>query len=158
MKAILQLIVSVSLIFSLQSIVFTQKKQLPRFESYAVKVWRGKPAPLNTRSHRLARMYRTSVREQMREAGVNFAGHYTVAAMGCGTGCSITAIVDARTGQAFFPQVFEGWTSEIGDYQFAEAKTFAPFTRTAACYVRLAGPASAPTNDGVRADFITNGE
>jgi hypothetical protein len=127
MPALQSVIVSFTLIISLQSIVLAQKKQPQRFESYAVKAWRGKPAKLNLRSHRLARMYRTSLREQMRDEGVNFAGHYTVAAMGCGTGCSITAIIDARTGQAFFPQVFEGWTSEIGDYQFADGEDIRTF-------------------------------
>lgn len=106
--------------------VFAQRSEL-RFENYSVKVWSGKPAPLNLASHRFARKFRTSVREQMREEGVNFAGHYTIAVMGCGTGCSITAIVDARTGRAYFPRVFEGWTSVIGDYQFAEGEDIRTF-------------------------------
>jgi hypothetical protein len=124
----LRILASLVLGILLPTILFAQKTE-PRFESYAVKVWSGTPAPLNLSSHRLARMYRTSLREQIREEGVNFAGHYTVAAMGCGTGCSITAIVDARTGRAYFPQVFEGWTSEIGDYQFAEGEDIRTFHR-----------------------------
>lgn len=82
----------------------------PRFESYEAPVYAGKPAPLNLRSHRLARMFRTRIREQLQEEGINFAGHYTIAAMGCGTGCSTTAIVDARNGNAYFPQVLDGWS------------------------------------------------
>lgn len=81
---------------------FAQKPE-PRFENYSADVYAGKPAPLNLRSHRLARMYRTSIREQLHEEGINFAGHYTLAVMGCGTGCSIVAIVDARNGHAYFP-------------------------------------------------------
>lgn len=107
--------------------VINAQKTEPRFEDYSADVFAGKPAPLNLSSHKLARMYRTSIREQLREEGINFAGHYTVAAMGCGTGCSITAIVDARTGRAYFPQVFEGWTSVIGDYQFAEGEDIRTF-------------------------------
>jgi hypothetical protein len=99
-----------------------QKSDPPRFEKYSADVYAGKPAPLNLRSHRLARMYRTVIREQLQEEGINFAGHYTIAAMGCGTGCSITAIVDARNGHAYFPRVFEGWTSIIGDYEFKEGE------------------------------------
>ena len=110
----------------LPSAFFAQKPE-PRFASYAVKVSSGKPAPLNLSSHKLARMYRTSLREQIREEGVNFAGHYTIAAMGCGTGCSITAIVDTRNGRAYFPQVFEGWTSVIGDYEFKEGEDIRTF-------------------------------
>ena len=88
----------------------------PSFNSYPAVVWRGKVAPLNQRSHPLARKYRTVLGEQIRSEGVNFAGHYTLASAGCGTGCSITAIIDARTGQAFFPNEFYTWTGIVGDY------------------------------------------
>jgi hypothetical protein len=110
----------------LPSVFFAQRSE-PRFENYSVKVWPGRATSLNLSSHRLARMYRTGIREQMQEEGINFAGHYTVAAMGCGTGCSITAIVDARTGRAYFPEVFEGWTSVIGDYEFKEGEDIRTF-------------------------------
>ena len=88
----------------------------PSFENFRAKVWRVKIAPLNQQSHPLARKYRTLIREQMRDAGLNFAGHYTVASMGCGTGCSISAIIDARTGNAYFPKQLYAWTGIVGDY------------------------------------------
>ena len=66
----------------LPSVFFAQRSE-PRFENYSVKVWPGRATSLNLSSHRLARMYRTGIREQMQEEGINFAGHYTVAAMGC---------------------------------------------------------------------------
>jgi hypothetical protein len=84
----------------------------PRFEDYSADVYVGKPGPLNLRSDPMARRYRTVIREQLQEAGINFAGHYTVAVMGCGTGCSITAIVDARNGNAYFPLALRGWSVE----------------------------------------------
>jgi hypothetical protein len=115
------------LVFALQSDFIGQKAEPPDFKKYAADVYAGKPAPLNLRSHRLARMYRTSIREQLHEEGINFAGHYTVAVMGCGTGCSITTIVDARDGNAYFPQVFEGWTSVIGDYEFKDDEDIRTF-------------------------------
>ncbi len=127
MKTFFRFITPVALLASLQTFSSGQKTQPPPFEKYPADVYAGKPAPLNLRSHRLARMFRTSIREQLREEGINFAGHYTVAVMGCGTGCSITAIVDARDGRAFFPRVFEGWTSEIGDYTFAEGEDIRTF-------------------------------
>ena len=86
----------------------------PRFEDYPADVYAGKPAPLNLRSHRMARLYRTRIREQLQEEGINFAGHYTIAVMGCGTGCSISAVVDARNGNAYFPRVLAGWYVEPG--------------------------------------------
>ena len=121
------LIALVLLLLAFPSLYFAQKTQIPAFEKYPADVWAGKPAPLNLRSHRLARKFRTSIREQLHEEGINFAGHYTVAVMGCGTGCSITAIVDARNGRAYFPRVFEGWTSEIGDYQFGDSEDIRTF-------------------------------
>ena len=103
-----------------QSSFSAQTTEPPRFESYAADVYAGKPAPLNLRSHRLARAFRTRIREQLHEEGINFAGHYTIAVMGCGTGCSTTAIVDARNGHAYFPSVLDGWSVRPGAYQFAE--------------------------------------
>jgi hypothetical protein len=94
----------------------------PSFESYPAVVWRGKVAPLNLRSHPLAQKFRTVIREQLRSEGVNFAGHYTIASAGCGTGCSITAVIDARTGQAFFPNEFYTWTGIVGDYEAPEGE------------------------------------
>lgn len=93
------------------------KERSPRFEQYRVAVRRGRVTPLNLRSHPLARLYRTLMRQQQREEGVNFAGSYTLASVGCGTGCSITAIIDARNGAAHFPKELNGWTGIVGDYE-----------------------------------------
>ena len=98
------------------------KSKAPRFESYRVSVRRGRVAPLNLRSHPLARHYRTLLRQQQREEGVNFAGGYTLASVGCGTGCSVTAIIDARTGKAYFPTQLDGWTGIVGDYDPPEGE------------------------------------
>lgn len=94
----------------------------PRFEDYRVAVRRGRVAPLDVRSHRLARTYRTLMRRQLREEGVNFAGRYTLASVGCGTGCSVTAVIDARDGRAYFPDELNGWTSIVGDYDIPEGE------------------------------------
>lgn len=52
-------------------------------------------------------MFRTNLRTAARD-GVNFAGHYILTTWGCGTNCSQSAIIDARNGQVFFPEVLEG--------------------------------------------------
>jgi len=114
------------------------KTKPPRFENYSADVYAGKPAPLNLRSHRLARMFRTRIREQLHEEGINFAGHYTIAVMGCGTGCSTTAIVDARNGRAYFPQVLDGWSVAPGAYQFAENEDVRTF-RTDSRLLKIVG-------------------
>lgn len=98
------------------------RSKAPRFEEYRVAVRRGRVTPLDLRSHTLARHYRTLLRGQQRDEGVNFAGRYTLASVGCGTGCSITAIVDARTGKAYFPTELNGWTGIVGDYEPPEGE------------------------------------
>ena len=110
----------------------------PRFEDYSADAYAGKPAPQNLRSHSMARMYRTSIREQLHEAGINFAGHYTIAVMGCGTGCSITAIVDARNGVAYFPRALNGWSVEPGVYDFADDEDVRTF-RTDSQLLKIIG-------------------
>jgi hypothetical protein len=98
------------------------RQKAPRFQNYRVAVRRGRVTPLDLRSHKLARHYRTLLREQQRDEGVNFAGRYTLASVGCGTGCSITAVIDARTGRAHFPPELNGWTGIVGDYDPPEGK------------------------------------
>lgn len=41
---------------------------------------------------------RTRIREALRE-DANFAGHYTIVTMGCGTGCTNNLMVDRKTGK-----------------------------------------------------------
>lgn len=101
-------------ILTFHSTFVGQNVKAPDFKEYPADVYAGKPAALNLRSHRMARTYRTSIREQLNERGINFAGHYTIAVIGCGAGCSITAIVDARNGNAYFPRVLAGWYVEPG--------------------------------------------
>lgn len=121
-----------------QASFVAQKAEVPRFENYSADVYAGKPAPLNLGSHRLARTYRTSVREQLHEQGINFAGHYTIAVMGCGTGCSITAIVDARNGVAYFPRELDGWNVEPGVHEFADDEDVRTF-RTDSRLLKIIG-------------------
>jgi len=94
----------------------SQKNQPPRFQDYPAEVWAGKATLLDIRSHALARTYRTRLREALREEGINFAGHYTFTSIGCGASCSINAIVDARTGKAYFPNALSAWTDIIGGF------------------------------------------
>ena len=98
MKTILHII----LIISLAQAAIAQSRSLPRFEKYpALSKFRGKPAPTKLSSPR-ARMYRTVIRNGAKE-GPNFAGHYTIVVWGCGMNCMQLAIVDARTGEVYFP-------------------------------------------------------
>jgi hypothetical protein len=126
----------VTLVF--HSTLVSQTPKTPDFKQYTADVYAGKPAPLNLRSHRMARTYRTSIREQLQEQGINFAGHYTIVVMGCGTGCSITAIVDARNGVAYFPRALDGWSVEPGIYEFADNEDVRTF-RTDSRLLKIIG-------------------
>jgi len=121
-----------------QSTFVGQSAKAPDFKQYPADVYAGKPAPLNLRSHRMARTYRTSIREQLHEHGINFAGRYTIAVMGCGAGCSITAIVDARNGSAYFPRELDGWNVEPGVYDFADNEDVQTF-RTDSRLLKIIG-------------------
>lgn len=118
--------------------LLAQKTGEPRFEDYRAAVRRGPAAPLDLRSHPLARKYRTLLRQQLREEGVNFAGRYTIASAGCGTGCSISAVIDTRNGRAYFPRELTGWTGIVGDYDVPEGEE--PWTyRAGSRLLRLVG-------------------
>ncbi len=70
----------------------------PRFEQYpAGPAWTGtRAAPVLT-TH-LSRIFRTQLRTQSKEKP-DFAGHYRIAAWGCGTRCIDWGLVDAKSGQ-----------------------------------------------------------
>jgi hypothetical protein len=81
-----------------------QQRPAPRFEDYPVReVYKGPVAPVRL-DGRMARMFRTRLREDSR-SGPNFAGRYTVVVWGCGTGCAQMGVVDAVTGRVYFPPV-----------------------------------------------------
>ena len=71
-----------------------------RFTDFAAPgSFHGKPATpiLATRTQR---MFRSTIREAAAK-GPNFAGHYTIAEWGCGSGCVSSAVVDSATGKVY---------------------------------------------------------
>lgn len=114
-----------------------QKPDAPRCEDYPADVWAGKAVLVDLRSHPLARKFRTRLREDMKAQGINFAGHYTFATVGCGAGCSISAIIDARTGRVYFPKVLSGWTGIVGNFDRHEE--YEQQTRTDSRLLRILG-------------------
>jgi hypothetical protein len=74
--------------------------RVPQFKDYPVRsIYRGRTAPLIL--DRDARAFKTRLRRAARERP-NFAGHYIVTAWGCGTGCLVGALIDARTGRVYW--------------------------------------------------------
>src|SRR5262249_44768302 len=52
-----------------------------------------------------ARVYRTMLRDSAKD-GPTFAGHYTIGQWGWGAGCVQFAIIDAKTGNVYFPPFY----------------------------------------------------
>ena len=88
----------------------TNHSSIPSFGQYRVtKIYRGKAAAPVLRTPE-DRGYRTRIRNGAKQ-GSNFAGHYTVIILGCGTECSSFIIVDAMTGRVFSraQKEYTGW-------------------------------------------------
>lgn len=86
---------------------FASAQNIPSFARYKVKVGSKSSKQPNLASHENARMYRTNLRNAAK-TGVNYAGHFVIATWGCGTGCTSSALIDARTGKVFFPDILQG--------------------------------------------------
>lgn len=72
--------------------------QVPQFKNYpAGTIYAGKNAPVKIVT-KDDRMFRTRLRELGKEK-VNFAGHYILGAIGCGTECLTFVVIDAKTGK-----------------------------------------------------------
>ena len=98
MRTILQIILAATFLSSGE---FAQERNAPRFEDYpAQRKFTSKPAPAII-SHPRARLFRTMIRTQAQNKP-NFAGHYSLATWGCGSGCRGFAVIDARTGRVYF--------------------------------------------------------
>lgn len=70
-----------------------------KFDDYLVtEEFRGVPVPVQLRSARYGRTFRTRLREAAR-GGPNFAGTFTVVIWGCGAPCQMVALIDARSGR-----------------------------------------------------------
>lgn len=78
----------------------TADSKEPRFEDYpADVVTHLRPAvPMFKTGGQ--RQFRTAIRESLKKS-VNFAGHYTIAEWGCGSGCVQMAVVDLQTGDVY---------------------------------------------------------
>ncbi len=104
MKMKIALLIVLLLAFS--AIGFAQSTT-PSFTQYAAQVEKINNVKVNLKSHKDANRFRTNLRNAAKE-GVNFAGHYILTTWGCGTNCSVSAIIDARNGRVFFPDQLEG--------------------------------------------------
>lgn len=114
-RKITAIIVGLFLVATVQS-VNGQKPILPSFERYPARVWNAKSKPPNLRTHKNARLFRTALRNAAKE-GINFAGHFVLTSWGCGSSCTVGAIINGKTGEVFFPKQLDGfwWQFWNGD-------------------------------------------
>ena len=112
MKIILAILISLLL----STVAFAQKT--PTFSQYDVPVENVTAQKINFAGHPKARKFRTNLNAAPATGKVDFAGHFIIAEWGCGSGCTQAAIIDAKTGKVFFPQVL--WEVIAGDISLGE--------------------------------------
>ena len=80
-------------------------EKLPKFENFpATEFSDNKNIVIDINSNPIGQIYPTAIRYSVERLGVNFAGKYSIAKWGCGTGCQNGAIVDADTGHIYLLQ------------------------------------------------------
>lgn len=79
-----------------------------KFENYSVSVYQGKLKKPNFKSNLKAKKFITRIKEACKN-GINFAGHYTLVTIGCGTACQFTILVDRKNGY-----IYNGLVTELG--------------------------------------------
>ncbi len=87
----------------------------PRFEDFPVKeVFKGKSARIRLLTSQ-DKEYATRLHEAASRAP-NFAGHYILAAWGCGASCVMAAALDARTGRVLWlPFTVCCWDADVSE-------------------------------------------
>jgi hypothetical protein len=138
-------------------------KSGPQFASFAAAPENiAKPAPVMLKGNNAARRFGTALTMAERE-GPNFAGHYTIASWGCGTGCLDWGVIDAKTGKAVFDPKLRGVTDFASDwtnydvvtkgYEALGANTqkfdLLLFRRDSALLVVLGAPGEDEARDGI---------
>lgn len=92
---------------------FAGDSAAPDFATYAVPV----AAPAKTADPVLVtqqdREFRTMIRRAAHNGKVNFAGHYILSAIGCGSSCLLAFTLDADNGQVTWLPFTVSFTSEL---------------------------------------------
>src|SRR5215213_4848851 len=94
---------------------FAQGSRVPAFDQYPARPEKVRTKAINFKGNPQARQFKTVLTESLHD-GTNFAGHYIVAGWGCGAGCMISAIIDARTGNVFWPKELAGMYITADDF------------------------------------------
>ena len=83
------------------------REKLPKFEDFpATDFSDNKNIVVDINSDPIGKIYPTAIRYSIKYNGINFAGKYSVAEWGCGSGCQNGVIVNADTGHIYpLPEV-----------------------------------------------------
>ncbi len=93
------------------------KEKLPKFEDFpATEFSDNKNIVVDVNSDPIGKIYSTAIRYSVKYNGINFAGKYSIADWGCGSGCQDGVIVDADTGHIYLlPEIMvNGYESRKG--------------------------------------------
>ena len=117
---------------------------VPRFASFPARIEKlGPPAPVDIRSNREARTYRTVLRDGAGE-GPNFAGHFALVGWGCGARCEQWAVIDEKSGKVHFePSI------EIIDATNVDPDAPLEFRRDSRLLIAMGAPHENEARDGV---------
>ena len=105
--------------------VYTFAQKTINYSQFPAKVETKSAVGINLKSHAEAKHYRTNLSNALSNSDVNFAGKYILVSWGCGSGCSQGAIIDARTGNVFFPNELQGVYAgglTLGEHDMLEFK------------------------------------
>lgn len=78
-------------------------ENLPRFTDFRTEVHTGPLSTVDYKSLPTAKKWSTTISRQY-ASGINFAGKYSIASWGCGTGCLQSVIIDGQSGRIFRPK------------------------------------------------------
>lgn len=75
------------------------------------EIYKGRIPQVQLSSHPRGKEFRTRLREAAKK-GPNFAGHYTIVRIGCGTNCQNIWIIDSRSGKILEGPYNTSWGAE----------------------------------------------
>ncbi len=105
-KFIKQLILIFYFFFSLGC--FAQNA--PTYTAYAVKVEKKAARTIRLTNNTKAGDFHTNLTNALAREQINFAGKYILVQWGCGTNCIQAALIDALSGEVYFPEILQGVT------------------------------------------------
>lgn len=98
-------LILLSIVSVLSVTVFAQK---PSYNEYAVRLEKKTAKVVNLKSNPKANEFQTNLKNALANNQINFAGKYILKHWGCGTACVQAALIDAQTGEVYFPEILQG--------------------------------------------------